>query len=97
MVTGRGQHLEACIGQVRTPPLFYLPPHADDPHHLPQGTMNQHLPHVHEQLLVGCIAGASSDNGDEGDNECNPAPSTTTEMTRPQHQTPPLRATACRE
>jgi hypothetical protein len=50
-----------------------------------QGTMNQHPPHVHEQLLVGCIMGASSDNRDKGDDECNPAPSTTTKMTRPWH------------
>jgi hypothetical protein len=64
---------------------------------LPQGTTNQHPPHVHEQLLVGWIAGGSSDDGDEGDDECNLAPSTTTEMTRPWHQTPLLQPTACRE
>jgi hypothetical protein len=55
------------------------------PHYLPQGTMNQHLPHIHEQLLVGCITGASSDEEDEGDDECNTAPSTTTKITRPWH------------
>ena len=67
------------------------------PHDLPQGTTNQHLPHVHEQLLVGWIVGASSDDGDEGDDECNLAPSTTTKITRPWHQTPPLQATAHKE
>ena len=34
-------------------------------HYHPQGMMNQHPPHIHKQLLVGCIVGALY--GEEGD------------------------------
>ena len=74
---GREWCSEACIKQVCIPPLFTHHLTLMTPHHFAQGTTNQHQhpPHIHEQLLMGCIVGAFSDDGDDGDDKCNLAPS----------------------